>query len=113
MTGAHFNPIDLRHILIPIREQRGDPDCDQWSKYIVVESCNVSSTSQLFSDGSENFEEDITAEQFAKTSISARTSQLSNTIKFLRTRNSDCKLMFVKTFESLRGDVAIQSQGRN
>jgi hypothetical protein len=45
VTGAHFNPADLRLLLDAIRQQRGDPDCEQWSKHVavlVVESCNVS-----------------------------------------------------------------------
>ena len=83
----------------------------------VQESCNVTSTSLNKSVDSENFAEDTTAEQPPTFTLFAeRYSEISKSFQNSRNRDSESKRMFIKTFESLRGDVGIQSlretQGR-
>lgn len=62
-TGAHFSPIELSLRLEKIRVERKDRKCDQWSLYVDIENCDVSSTSCVQSHDSENFIEETMDEQ--------------------------------------------------
>ena len=76
----------------------------------VQESCNITSTSLNKTVESENFEEDNTNEQPPTFSLFAeKYSEISKSFQTSRNRDSETKRMFVKTFDSLRGDIGIQS----